>query len=70
MSDADSPDRPIEDFTRIEALSDHVDETVTLKGWLHNSRGSGGIKFLILRDGSGFVQCVVPQDAVDRKSVV
>ena len=63
-----STDRPIEDFTRIEALADHVDETVTLKGWLHNERGSGGIKFLILRDGSGFVQCVVPQDAVDEDS--
>ena len=58
----------IEDFTRIEALADHVDETITLKGWLHNQRGSGGIKFLILRDGSGFVQCVVPQDAVDEDS--
>ena len=77
MSDADSsapmlsPDREdgaIEDFTRIEDLADHVDETVTLKGWLHNQRGSGGIKFLILRDGSGFVQCVVPQDAVDADS--
>ncbi len=63
-----SPDRPIEDFTRIEALEDHVDETVTLKGWLHNKRGSGGIKFLILRDGSGFVQCVVAQDGVDEDS--
>ncbi len=62
------PDRPIEDFTRIEALEDHVDETVTLKGWLHNKRGSGGIKFLILRDGSGFVQCVAAQDAVDEDS--
>ena len=74
MSDSDSPspsslpDRPIEDFTRIEALADHVDETVTLKGWLHNKRGSGGIKFLILRDGSGFVQCVAAQDAVDEAS--
>ena len=62
------PDRPIEDFTRIENLPDHVDDTVTLKGWLHNKRGSGGIKFLILRDGSGFVQCVVAQDEVDADS--
>jgi len=59
---------PIEDFTHIENLPDHVDEEVTLKGWLHNKRGSGGIKFLILRDGSGFVQCVAPQDEVDAES--
>jgi asparaginyl-tRNA synthetase len=67
-SSVDAPDRPIEDFTRIEDLADHVDETVTLKGWLHNKRGSGGIKFLILRDGSGFVQCVAAQDEVDEDS--
>src|SRR6056297_1954882 len=67
-STVDAPARPIEDFTRIEALSDHVDETVTLKGWLHNKRGSGGIKFLILRDGSGFVQCVAAQDEVGEDS--
>ena len=58
----------IEDFVRIEDLPDHVDETVTLKGWLHNKRGSKGIYFLILRDGSGFVQCVVAEDSVDESS--
>ncbi|WP_022835145.1 asparagine--tRNA ligase [Salisaeta longa] len=57
-------DAPIEDFTRIDALSEHEDETVTLKGWLHNKRGSKNLYFLILRDGSGFVQCVVSNDAV------
>jgi asparaginyl-tRNA synthetase len=58
----------IEDFTRIEDLPDHVDETVTLKGWLHNKRGSKNLYFLILRDGSGFVQCVVSQGDVDDES--
>jgi asparaginyl-tRNA synthetase len=62
------PASPIEDFTRVDALADHVDATVTLKGWLHNKRGSKGLYFLILRDGSGFVQCVVSQDAVDDAS--
>jgi asparaginyl-tRNA synthetase len=58
----------IDDFTRIEDLPDHVDETVTLKGWLHNKRGSKGLYFLILRDGSGFVQCVAAEDSVDEAS--
>ncbi|MEJ2617671.1 MAG: asparagine--tRNA ligase, partial [Ignavibacteriaceae bacterium] len=31
---------------------------VTLKGWLFNKRSSGKIKFLILRDGTGYLQCV------------
>ncbi len=43
----------------IERLSEHVGETVTLKGWLYNSRSSGKLMFLILRDGTGLCQCVV-----------
>ncbi len=43
----------------IRDLKNHVGEEVTLKGWLYNKRSSGKIKFLILRDGSGYAQCVV-----------
>ncbi|HOI29876.1 MAG TPA: asparagine--tRNA ligase [Melioribacteraceae bacterium] len=43
----------------IKDLSKHVGEEVTLKGWLYNKRSSGKIKFLILRDGTGYVQSVV-----------
>ncbi|MBU1100842.1 MAG: asparagine--tRNA ligase [Bacteroidetes bacterium] len=43
----------------INKLSQHVGEEVTLKGWLYNKRASGKLKFLILRDGSGYCQCVV-----------
>lgn len=45
--------------TYIEDLNEHVGEEVTLKGWLYNSRGSGKLVFLQLRDGTGIVQCVV-----------
>ena len=57
-----------EPFTRVAALSDHVGQTVTLNGWLYNQRGSKGLRFLELRDGSGIVQVVVNQGAVDRPS--
>lgn len=43
----------------IKDLKNHVGEEVTLKGWLYNKRSSGKLKFLILRDGTGYVQCVV-----------
>ncbi|MEM9667198.1 MAG: amino acid--tRNA ligase-related protein [Bacteroidota bacterium] len=39
-------------------------QTVTLKGWLYNKRGSKSLYFVILRDGTGLVQCVVNQDQV------
>ena len=57
-----------EPFVRVAALSDHVGETVTLKGWLYNRRGAGGLAFLEIRDGSGIVQAVVDQSAVDAES--
>lgn len=43
----------------IKDLFRHVGESVTLKGWLFNKRSSGKVKFLILRDGTGYLQCIV-----------
>jgi asparaginyl-tRNA synthetase len=43
----------------IKDLSQYVDQTVSLKGWLYNKRSSGKVKFVILRDGTGLLQCVV-----------
>ncbi|MBK8266865.1 MAG: asparagine--tRNA ligase [Planctomycetes bacterium] len=43
----------------IKDLKNHVGETVRLQGWIYNSRDSGKIAFLVLRDGSGLCQCVV-----------
>ncbi|HIA38514.1 MAG TPA: asparagine--tRNA ligase, partial [Planctomycetes bacterium] len=45
-------------MVRISELKAHDGETVTLQGWLYNSRGKGKIMFLLLRDGSGICQCV------------
>ncbi|PAP77708.1 asparagine--tRNA ligase [Rubrivirga marina] len=53
-----------EPFVRVEALPDHVGETVTVNGWLYNARGSKGLRFLELRDGSGIVQVVVNEEQV------
>jgi asparaginyl-tRNA synthetase len=48
----------------IQDIGTHAGEHVTIKGWLHNRRSSGKIHFLILRDGSGFVQAVMSKAAV------
>jgi asparaginyl-tRNA synthetase len=42
----------------INKLKDHVGEEITLRGWLFNKRSSGKVRFVILRDGTGYVQCV------------
>ena len=49
----------------IEDIGKHDGEEVTLKGWLHNRRSSGKIHFLIIRDGSGFIQAVMAGFAFD-----
>jgi asparaginyl-tRNA synthetase len=48
----------------IERLKDHVGQEVTLKGWLYNSRASGKVQFLIIRDGTGLCQCVAEKGKV------
>jgi asparaginyl-tRNA synthetase len=48
----------------IEDIGGHEGEEVTIKGWLHNRRSSGKIHFLILRDGTGFIQGVMSKAAV------
>lgn len=42
----------------IDELKNHVGSTITLKGWVYNYRASGKVKFLVLRDGTGYCQCV------------
>ena len=45
--------------TTIDNLKNCVDEEVKINGWVYNRRSVGKIWFLILRDGSGLLQCVV-----------
>jgi len=57
--------------TYICALKDYEGKQVSLSGWLYNSRTSGKIQFLILRDGTGMCQCIVekgkvPDDIFDK----
>ena len=42
----------------IRQLKDFVGQEVEIRGWLYNKRSKGKIIFLIIRDGSGYVQAV------------
>jgi asparaginyl-tRNA synthetase len=48
----------------IEEIAQYEGRSVTIRGWLHNRRSSGKIHFLTVRDGSGFIQCVMSRQAV------
>jgi asparaginyl-tRNA synthetase len=52
----------------IEDVGKHVGETVTIKGWLHNRRSSGKIHFLVVRDGTGFLQVVMGRNDVPEET--
>ena len=47
--------------TPISKLGQSAGASTTVQGWLYNKRSSGKIQFLIVRDGTGYVQVVVPK---------
>ena len=49
----------------ITDLSGNVGKEVTVKGWVYTTRSIGKIWFVILRDGTGLVQCVVVKEETD-----
>jgi asparaginyl-tRNA synthetase len=52
----------------IKQLAQHEGKEVVLKGWLAQKRDSKGLAFLVLRDGTGFVQCVVDINTVGEET--
>ncbi|MBA3649367.1 MAG: asparagine--tRNA ligase [Chitinophagales bacterium] len=48
----------------IKDVYNHENEIITLSGWVSNKRSGKGLYFIILRDGSGFCQCVVDEKKV------
>ena len=50
----------------IDSLDKYVDKEVEIKGWVYNRRSVGKIWFLILRDGTGLLQCVVVDGECDK----
>ena len=45
--------------TGINQLPGLPGQTVTIMGWVTTTRSSGKIAFVVVRDGSGYLQCVV-----------
>ena len=59
----------IKNTVYIQQLSAFVDQEVTLRGWISNKRDSKGLAFIILRDGSGFCQCVADASQLGEDAV-
>jgi len=48
----------------IKDIHNHIGEEVIIAGWLYNKRSSGKIHFLLVRDGTNIIQCVVVEGDV------
>jgi asparaginyl-tRNA synthetase len=53
--------------TYISDISSHAGQDVELRGWVYNWRSSGKLKFILLRDGTGVIQCVVSKKEVSEE---
>ena len=50
--------------TAISKIGPKAGASASVQGWLYNKRSSGKIQFLIVRDGTGYLQVVVPKAEV------
>jgi asparaginyl-tRNA synthetase len=52
----------------VDTLGRHAGQEVRLRGWLYNRRSKGKLHFLLVRDGTGIVQCVAFKGNLDDPS--
>lgn len=55
--------------TLISELKNFMNEKINLQGWIHKIRKLRNITFLIIRDRSGLIQCIVDNDKLDLSQV-
>ena len=46
----------------------YVGREVSIRGWIHRKRSSGGVKFIIIRDSSGIIQTAIKKEQVTPQS--
>jgi asparaginyl-tRNA synthetase len=61
---------PTEAYSKISDIlaGKHTGQKVHLRGWVHRARSSGGMAFIVVRDGTGVVQCTVKKGSVPDKA--
>lgn len=51
-------------FTSISEAMEQGSGTVSVRGWVYRERGSAKVKFVVLRDSTNIIQCVIKPDVV------
>ena len=52
-------------YTEVRALPEKAGDEVTVSGWVETLRVHAKVAFVVVRDGTGLVQCVLPAGEVD-----
>ena len=52
----------------IKDIKDYNKKTIQINGWVYNSRRSGKIGFLMLRDGYGIIQCIIEKSHIGEEN--
>lgn len=52
----------------VNNIAQHEGEEVTIQGWVYKRTGKGKLAFLLVRDGSGFIQCVAFKGDLDEET--
>ena len=53
---------------RVDQIAEYTDQEVRIQGWVYNRTDKGKLVFLLVRDGSGFVQCVAFKGDLDENT--
>src|SRR4030043_2100848 len=54
-------------FISIEEAIDKKKGEVAVRGWVYRERGSNAMKFLVLRDSSNIIQCVLEKKNFEKQ---
>jgi asparaginyl-tRNA synthetase len=55
------------ELVRVDQISKYLGKEIQLKGWVYNRTDKGKLSFLLVRDGSGFIQCVAFKGDLNEK---
>jgi asparaginyl-tRNA synthetase len=51
-------------WVRVQDADQHIGRRAEIRGWIAHKRSSGKIQFLVVRDGSGSIQCVAGRNDI------
>ncbi len=54
--------------TKVSELRQKIGQDVLLRGWVYRHRRTGNLAFVVLRDGTGIVQCAIKNDENDKSA--